>query len=463
MDKKYPVKEFMKHTLITFEPEQNIFEAIDKLIENKISGAPVVDRMGRLIGILTEKDCLELVMNDFKGDGMGQTVSDFLTKDTITIDVNESIIKVANLFLKKPFRRLPVLDQGKLIGVVSRRDVLTALQHLSKTEYQQDMQAEKGKTRKKASATTTTNIAAQIKKTIKSMNSMKTTIRPKDKNNKPGGLIEFGKSEKREFIIVGDLHANYNNLKTIVEDNEDKLEKNQVVIILIGDLFHNNESGKIVEMDSSLEMIKVFLDIYNQYPSNIIYLLGNHDSFSPLLSKRQVQQGKLFKEAVTKTYGDEVVELMQRLFDSLPLFVKHPYFLAMHAGPIRGGATKEELVNIRLNDSNLKQLTWNRINELGANPSSKEYGKDDLDDIRKKLKTNPNTPIIVGHNPLWGTGDKESVWTDVIGCKQHVIVYSNQENVCPYVSVKNSYNYEIVYANLEIAQEMSMNDYFKNR
>jgi len=120
------VREFMVTKLVTLRPEMDIFVAIDLLLKHHISGAPVVDAEQRLVGILSEKDCLRVVASGaFHRSASGQ-VEDYMSREVQTVDPEADVFRVADMFLTRSFRRLPVLEQGKLVGQVSRRDVLNA-------------------------------------------------------------------------------------------------------------------------------------------------------------------------------------------------------------------------------------------------------------------------------------------------------------------------------------------------
>ncbi len=127
MDKPLAVKHFMARRITTFRPNQNVFQVIDQLIGNRISGGPVVDENNKLIGIISEKDCLHTIIKSSYHTDMGALVSDLMTRNVATVDVNESIHTVAQKFLKCSYRRFPVLEDGKLVGQVSRRDILRAI------------------------------------------------------------------------------------------------------------------------------------------------------------------------------------------------------------------------------------------------------------------------------------------------------------------------------------------------
>lgn len=127
MEKPLAVKHFMARKITVFRPDQNVFQVIDQLIGNRISGGPVVDENNKLIGIISEKDCLQTTIKSSYHTDMGALVSDLMTSAVATVDVNESIHTVAQKFLDCSYRRFPVLEDGKLVGQISRRDILRAI------------------------------------------------------------------------------------------------------------------------------------------------------------------------------------------------------------------------------------------------------------------------------------------------------------------------------------------------
>lgn len=117
----------MAKKITTFHPNQNVFEVIDQLIMNSISGGPVVDNDGKLIGIISEKDCLHTTIESSYYTDMGALVSDLMSTNVATVDQNDSVHSVAQKFLDCNYRRFPVLDDDKLVGQISRRDLLRAI------------------------------------------------------------------------------------------------------------------------------------------------------------------------------------------------------------------------------------------------------------------------------------------------------------------------------------------------
>lgn len=122
------VTKYMAKDLITFRPEQDIYEAIDLILKHKISGAPVLDSRGQLVGLLSEKDCLRVMISSaYHNEPIGvRRVSDYMTVNVVTISPDKDVLDVANLFLGSNYRRFPVVENGKLLGQVSRRDILRA-------------------------------------------------------------------------------------------------------------------------------------------------------------------------------------------------------------------------------------------------------------------------------------------------------------------------------------------------
>jgi CBS domain-containing protein len=131
MNKELNAGDIMTKKLITFTPETQVLNAINTLISYRISGAPVLDEEGNLMGMLSEIDCMETYVQSAYHNEMGGLVKDFMSTEVKTISSSMGIVDLAEYFLETHFRRLPVVDNGKLVGQISRRDVLRAIQKLS--------------------------------------------------------------------------------------------------------------------------------------------------------------------------------------------------------------------------------------------------------------------------------------------------------------------------------------------
>ena len=121
------VRDYMATELVTLEPDQELLAAANMLIEHDISGAPVVDGNGRMVGILTERDCLQAALQAEYYGTRGGLVREFMSVDVESVAPNESILTVASMFVKGSYNRYPVVDDGRLVGQISRLDVMRAL------------------------------------------------------------------------------------------------------------------------------------------------------------------------------------------------------------------------------------------------------------------------------------------------------------------------------------------------
>ena len=124
--KSVKVQDYMATRLITFHQNDNVVAAMSVLLENSISGAPVVDDAGNLVGILSEVDLMEIVIQDSYYDESMGIVADYMKTSVDTVSPDMDIYSLAERFQKEHRRRYPVVRNDRLVGQISRRDVLRA-------------------------------------------------------------------------------------------------------------------------------------------------------------------------------------------------------------------------------------------------------------------------------------------------------------------------------------------------
>lgn len=131
MKRTIRARDYMVRDVVTFAPDTDVMDAISVLVEHAISGAPVVDDHGNLVGLLSEKDCLKVALEaGYYGERAGP-VGQYMSRKVDTIEADMPIADVARMFLDTTRRRFPVMDGTRLVGQISRRDVLRAIRDLA--------------------------------------------------------------------------------------------------------------------------------------------------------------------------------------------------------------------------------------------------------------------------------------------------------------------------------------------
>lgn len=122
------VKDYMTTQLITFKPNQSVQEVVESLIKNKISGGPVVNDRHELVGIISEGDCLKQLSESryYNMPLQHDNVEKRMATNVEIIDGNMDVFDAANKFLKSKRRRFPIVENGKLVGQISQKDILKA-------------------------------------------------------------------------------------------------------------------------------------------------------------------------------------------------------------------------------------------------------------------------------------------------------------------------------------------------
>ncbi|MBE7440637.1 MAG: CBS domain-containing protein [Spirochaetales bacterium] len=127
------VRDLMIKKVISLTPEMEIHAAMELLIKNKISGAPVIARNGSLLGMLTERDCIRMLKAELMhSQDVAHTVADCMNADIPSIEPDKNILEAAAYFVEKNMRRIPVVEKNKVIGQVHRTEVLKYMARLRK-------------------------------------------------------------------------------------------------------------------------------------------------------------------------------------------------------------------------------------------------------------------------------------------------------------------------------------------
>ena len=122
-------KDIMETNVITITEQTPIHEAIDVLAENEITGLPVVDGRGRLVGIVSEKDILKMaypkVTHTCDKAMNSRNIGNVMTSEVLSFRSDDNLADVCQCIMYSPFRRVPVLDDGRLVGLISRKDIVS--------------------------------------------------------------------------------------------------------------------------------------------------------------------------------------------------------------------------------------------------------------------------------------------------------------------------------------------------
>ena len=119
--------DIMVTKLITLSPDMKLREAAKLLLKSRISGAPVVDKEGDLIGVFSEKDVMGALIDAIYDELPSSEVRSYMSRDLHTITEDVDLLAIAQIFQTQGFRRLPVVRDRKLVGQISRRDVMAAV------------------------------------------------------------------------------------------------------------------------------------------------------------------------------------------------------------------------------------------------------------------------------------------------------------------------------------------------
>ncbi len=127
------VRDHMSNRLATLFEHQDIREAVQIFAERNMFGGAVVNHLGNLVGILSVTDCIDVAMNSGWNVDWRGTVGEKMSRDVRTVDADEDIFKVAKMFMNDHYQRYPVLDDNRVVGVITRLDVVKALHRIAES------------------------------------------------------------------------------------------------------------------------------------------------------------------------------------------------------------------------------------------------------------------------------------------------------------------------------------------
>ena len=143
---KIPIaSEWMTSDYMPLRPESELLQAIRRMAAKAISAALVVDEAGKLVGILTEKDCLRVLTVSTYHEARAGKVSEFMSPVPECVQPDMDLFRISHLFLETNFAVLPVVEGDRLIGQISRQQVLRAIRAIGRqaeAEYQRTLKIE---------------------------------------------------------------------------------------------------------------------------------------------------------------------------------------------------------------------------------------------------------------------------------------------------------------------------------
>lgn len=118
------VKDIMSKAVVSVSRESDVREVCALLTENKLSGLPVVDKKGALVGFISERDIISAVNRE---NFPGKKAKDIMVRKVVSVSENMSVEEAGRIFTEKPYRCLPVTRAKKIVGIISRKDVINRL------------------------------------------------------------------------------------------------------------------------------------------------------------------------------------------------------------------------------------------------------------------------------------------------------------------------------------------------
>lgn len=129
------VKDYMSRKPNAIQQSASVCDVVKVLTKDLTTGVPVVDEQNNLVGFISEQDCIKELLNEAFYAEESKVVNKLMVTDVLTVNPETSIIEVAENMSKGPPKNYPVVDHGKLVGILSRRSVLAALMDYNEGVY----------------------------------------------------------------------------------------------------------------------------------------------------------------------------------------------------------------------------------------------------------------------------------------------------------------------------------------
>jgi len=242
--------------------------------------------------------------------------------------------------------------------------------------------------------------------------------RQKDSLGNAGSIVKL--PSHMTPVIVGDLHGQVDNLLKILMENSllHSLDSKEAVLVLLGDAVHLESEGQLEDMESSILIMDLILKLKLEYPEQVFFIAGNHDSFSPDVMKGGIPQSILWEKRLEQLRGKDYCQELSLFYRLAPLIVLSDDFVACHAGPPCSKVSYETLVEARQFPKLVHELTWNRIKSRNWPVG---YRKGDVKRFRKSLGLDETAQFIVAHYPQ---SKKDTLWLNINEIPNHHIVFS---------------------------------------
>lgn len=130
------ISDYMDRQAVLLKPDMSMATAVEKLLSHHNMGAAVVDDKGKLVGFLSEQDCLSVMLKSSYHCDLTSTVADIMRTDVLSVTPEDSMLQLAEQMLGLKPKIYPVVDEGKVIGTISRSNVLKAMNLYMQQCYQ---------------------------------------------------------------------------------------------------------------------------------------------------------------------------------------------------------------------------------------------------------------------------------------------------------------------------------------